>query len=398
MKTVTAALALLLLAGPILAVVPSLRIDTDGPADGVVTLDLHELWRTGGEDGEVIFGRITDLVRHENGEVYVLDNQLCLVEVFGPDGEHRRTLTRQGDGPGEVRQPIGVVLLPGDQVGIGAGYPGKMVTMQLDGTPLATRYPIGKPSDGNVGVMISLDTGGGVLAATGGRLVFDSNDPADSYTERFLAVSNADGGEFTRILERTTPIDPTGRLWDEAADYFFDGRWDLGPDGLIYVPMERDSYVVSVFDRAGELQFAFGRDLKPRKRTDEDTRRAGPVINVNGGRNDDQWDICDHDASITRVMVNPDDDTIWVLTPNGANEQPDGVLETWDVFGPTGEFLRQAVVPLGDKIRDGTSYLVGGGLLVVIRGVGSSFNNDSEVELDDEEEVEPLEVICYQVR
>jgi hypothetical protein len=372
-------------------------IDDDGPAQGVTAVDMKELWRAGGEDGDVIFGRISDVVRHPNGEILVLDNQLCQVEVFSPEGEHLRTLSRQGDGPGEVRQPTGLILLPGDLVGIGAGFPAKMVTLELDGTPVATRYPIGEPSDGNIGVMISLDTNGGLLAATGGRLVLEG--PDNSYAERFLAVADADGEGFTRILIRNTPIDPTGRTWDEAADYYFDGRWDLGPDGLFYVPMEREKYEISVFDRTGELQFAFGRDQKNRKRNDEDKQQASPIINVTGGRNTGDWDISDHDESITRIMLNPDDGTIWVLTPNGANEQPDGVLETWDIFSGKGEFLQQAAIPLGNEIRDGSCFLVGGNRMVVIRGTGSSFSADPDQETEEEEtEVEPLEVICYEVR
>lgn len=370
------------------------RIDTDGPAEGVVTLTLEELWRVGGEDGEVLFGRITDVDRSSDGEVYVLDNQLCQLEVFGPDGAHLRTLSRQGDGPGEVRQPTACVLLPDGMVGIGAGFPGRMVTLQRDGTPVAIRHPIGVPAEGKIGVMISLDVGGGVLAATGGRIVFDT--PETSYTERFLAVGDAGGEEFTRILERRTPIDPTGRLWDERADYYFDNRWDLGPDGRIYVPMERDRYVVSVYDRHGTLLSAFGRDLEPRRRTDADKRRARPVINVNGGRSVDTWEVCDRDPSIERIMVNPDDGTVWVLTPNGADEQPDGVLETWDVFAPDGEFLRRAAVPLGHEIRDGTGYLVGDGLMIVVRGAGISLAEDPEADAGTEE-AEPQEVICYRI-
>lgn len=398
MKNLIAAILVLLpMAGLATGTVPPVRIDSDGPAQVNLTLELEELWRAGGEDGDVIFGRISDVARHANGEIFVLDNQLCQVEVFSPEGEHLRTLSRQGDGPGEVRQPTGLVLLPGDLVGIGAGFPAKMVTLELDGTPVATRYPIGEPSDGNIGVMISLDTGAGMLAATGGRLVFES--PENSYAERFLAVADADGEGYTRILERDTPLDPTGRFWDEAADYYFDGRWDLGPDGLFYVPMKRDAYEIDVYDRTGELQFTFGRELKPRKRTDEDKDQAGPIINAAGGRNADDWDICDYDEAISRIMLNPDDGTIWVLTPNGANDQPEGVLETWDVFDPAGEFLRQVAVPNLSDIQDGSCFLVGGNRLVVIRGTGSSFDGDQG--LDDEEiedEVEPLEVICYQVR
>jgi len=397
MKIITLVLALCALSIPAFADIPPALIDTDGPSEGIVTLDLEELWRAGGEDSEVLFGRISDVVRHSNGEVYVLDNQLCQVEVFGPDGQHRRTLSRQGDGPGEVRQPTGLVLLNDDLVGVGAGFPGKMVTLELDGTPIATRYPVGEPSDGNIGVMISLGAGGGLLAATGGRLVLNTAEA--SYAERFLAISANGGEDFTRILERRTPLDTTGLSWDERADYYFDGRWDLSPDGLLYVPTERDRYVVSVFDATGELQRAFGRDLKPRKRTDEDKRQADPVIDVAALINRDRWDICDHDPSISRVMVNPDDGTVWVLTPNGADEQPDGILETWDVFGPTGEFLRQAAVPLGHEIRDGACYLGGDHRLLVIRGTGSSFHGDAEEQAaEDEEEIEPLELICYRIQ
>ncbi len=396
MKLIIAVLIGVIVSTSVRAADSPVLIDTDGPAEGTIALELEELWRAGGQDGEIIFGRISDVIRHPNGEIYVLDNQLCQVEVFGPEGEHRRTLTRQGDGPGEVRQPIGLVLLTEDLLGIGAGFPGKMVTLRIDGTPVNTRYPIGEPSDGNIGVMISLDTGGGVLAATGGRLVFDT--PETSYTERFLAISNTEDGEFTRILERRTPIDPTGQQWNERADYYFDGRWDLGPDGLIYVPMERDRYVVSVYDRTGELQFEFGRELKQRKRTEEDKRRTGPIINVSGQRNDGGWKICDYDPSIARIMVSPDDGTIWVITPRGSNGQREGILETWDVFSPSGEFLRQAAIPLGDEIRDGACFLVGGRRMIVIRGTGSSFNDDRDTEEETDEEVESLEVICYRIR
>ena len=397
MKIITLTLALCALAISAFATTPPTLIDTDGPAEGVVTLDLKELWRAGGEDGEVLFGRIRGVVRHSNGEVYVLDNQLAQVEVFGPDGQHRRTLSRQGDGPGEVRQPIGLALLKDDLVGIASGFPGKMIRLKLDGTPVETRYPIGEPSDGNVGVMYSLNSGGGLLGATGSRLVMDS--PENSYAERFLAISDAGGKDFTRILEQRTPLDMTGFDWDERADDYFDGRWDLSSDGLLYVATERDRYVVSVFDRTGKLQLTFGCDLKPRKRTDKDKQQVNPMIIVSGVYSREQWDICDYDESIKRIMVNPDDGSIWVLTPNGAKEQPDGILETWDVFSPTGEFLRQAAIPLGNEIRDGSCYLGGDNLLLVVRGIGTSVMGDSREEAaEDETVIEPLEVICYQMR
>ena len=43
---------------------------------------------------------------------------------------------------------MALVFLPGDLLGVGMGYPGKMVTMTLDGVPRGTRYPIGEPAEG----------------------------------------------------------------------------------------------------------------------------------------------------------------------------------------------------------------------------------------------------------
>ncbi len=377
-----------------LAAIPAIthHIDDDGPAQGVQPLDLRELWRVGGEDSDLIFGRIVDVEMHDDGCVYVLDNQLCHVVVISPDGEHLHDLSRGGDGPGELRQPQGLVFLPDGVLGVGMGYPAKLVTMTLDGTPLATHYPVGDPAAGNVGLMMNLQFVDGVLAASGGRMVFQG--PTDSYTDRFLAVSEGGLDTFERILERATPIDPTGRVFDEAADYYIDRSWALGPGGKVYAPMSRDHYEISEFDASGELLQVFGRKDRPRRRTQAEKDEISPLINVNFEDDHAQWTIADHDECVTRVLYNHDDDTVWVLTPHGNNDQPDGILETWDVFATDGEYLRRVPIPLGHEMRDGTCYLVGGDRLVVVKGTGSSFHGgDGGEELE-----EALEVICYEVR
>jgi len=374
------------------------HIDTDGPAQGVQPLDLQELWRVGGEDEDVIFGRIMDVIRHPDGNLYVLDNQLCQVAVISPDGELISYLSREGDGPGELRQPMGLVFLGDDALGVGLGFPGKLVALQLDGTPITSYYPIGEPAEGNVGVMMSVKNVDGILIASGGRIVFDS--PENSYSERFLAVSDENFSDgFQRILQINTPLDPTGRTFVEADDYYIDLRWALGPQGKIFAPMKRDAYEVSVFDTTGQLLQVFGRQEKPRRRTPDNKDEVGPMINAGGDPANREWDIEDNDPSIARVMYNFEDDTVWILSSRGANDQPEGILETWDVFGTDGEYLKRVPIPLGNVMNDGTCYLVGGGRLVVIRGTGTTFYGDGESGEDEEEiEPEPLEVICYEIK
>jgi len=375
--------------GPALAADCPRNIDEDGPVQGVRPLDLRELWRVGGEDDEVIFGDIAELKVHGDGNLYILDHQLCHVVVISPDGEYLRDISREGDGPGELRQPTGLIFLSDDIMGIGAGFPAKLVTLRTDGTPIDTHYPCGAPAEGNVAVMIRVEYEDSVLAATGGRIVFAAD--GRSHTERFMSISDAGCETFRYILETDTPFDPTGLSYVETEHYYIDGSWELGTGGRIYAAMKRDAYEISEFDTSGELVRIFGRRYEPRKRTSEEKGRVRPLIN-NGGPVNPDWTIADHDPCVARIMVDPDDDTIWVLTPHGHEDQPEGILETWDVFAPDGVYLRQVPIPLGHEMSDGTCTLVGGGRLVVVRGTGSDVDTGED---DGHGEVEPLEVICY---
>ena len=90
---------------------------------------------------------------HTDGNFYVVDTQLCHIVVLSPNGKHIRTISREGDGPGELRQPSELIFPGPDVVGVGMGFPAKLVTLQLDGTPIATHYPAGAPAEGNVAVI-----------------------------------------------------------------------------------------------------------------------------------------------------------------------------------------------------------------------------------------------------
>ena len=395
MKARVSLIAILLLctAASATAEVPRI-IDTDGPAEGVRPLALEEEWRVGGEDGDLIFGRISDIRRDEDGTVYVMDNQLCQVILISADGHPAGSLGREGDGPGEFRQPIGVVLMEDGIVGIGSGFPGRLIRLDRDGTPAGTRYPIGEPAEGNIGVMITVQYVDGILAATGGRLVF--NPGGQSHANRFLAVCDADCLEPRRILERQTPLDPTGQRYVEKDDYYIENRWALAPGERVYVAMERDVYEISLYDLDGELQRVFGRDCEPRRRTEAEKADVSPIINVTGRIEETIAE--DYDECVRRVFHDPDRDEVWVLTPHGAEDQPEGILETWDVFSAEGEYLREVPIPLGHAMNDGTCYLVGGGRMIVVRGTGSAFSGNGGSEDEDEETgIEPLEVICYRI-
>ncbi len=61
---------------------------------------------------EEMFGDVRGIAVNPAGELYVLDAQVTAVRRFGPDGTYLGSLGRKGGGPGELRQPEAMALLP----------------------------------------------------------------------------------------------------------------------------------------------------------------------------------------------------------------------------------------------------------------------------------------------
>jgi len=88
---------------------------TPGLADGDVLLDLEveDLYRVGSREGGTwdAFTRITSMAFGDDGRLYILDPQQRRVHVVGESGEHLLSFGVQGDGPGELRNAVGVQVL-----------------------------------------------------------------------------------------------------------------------------------------------------------------------------------------------------------------------------------------------------------------------------------------------
>lgn len=90
------------------------------PPDGDLrpTWRLEEELRIGAVEGRgpETFGRIKGLAVTEDGRIAVLDAQARALRIFGPDGTHRTTFGGEGEGPGELMEPYGLMRAPGDRL------------------------------------------------------------------------------------------------------------------------------------------------------------------------------------------------------------------------------------------------------------------------------------------
>lgn len=241
------------------------------PRDGTETLQVEELWRVGGlDDEENIFGLITRVLVDDADNTYLLDTQLMQVQVFTPDGVFSHTLSREGEGPGEVRFPIDMLFMPDGTLGLVQAFPGQIVCIDLEDNPVETFKPGG--GDPTQGGFLSLSD----AQSAGGRLVLGGVESTINQEEgfqvrdHFIRSYTLDG-----TLEHTFLHDPKKYVFAnldivEVEQYFPQfGKWALAEDGRVYVAADRDAYRIDVYGPDGTLERVIERESEPWTRTDE---------------------------------------------------------------------------------------------------------------------------------
>lgn len=377
------------------------------PANGVVTMQLEEQWRIGGpDDEENFFGLITWAETDDQGLLYVLDVQMCQALVYDKEGTLVKTLFRQGDGPGEVRQPRDLVLMPDGTVGAVQEFPGKIIRVDAEGDPAGDIVPgSGDPAAGGFMALTAAEHRGGTFMLAGVKIDPGENQAVQTRT-MFLTMVDDDGVEKKQFLDSQVTWDFTNFTYDEATA--LPSFWwanAVGPDGRVYAAPDRGAYRINVYATDGSLERIIEREYESWTRTAEE--RAWFEALLGGAfRNlpfEANLKICDTESDIswlTRGVQVTEDGELWILPSRGTREQPAGVAATFDVFDRDGKFDRQVQVacPEGDATEDGI-FLLGDGRLLLIKGyvdaMAATFGG--AVEEDEDEEAVPMELICYRV-
>jgi hypothetical protein len=93
---------------------------------------------------------------------------------------------------------------------------------------------------------------------------------------------------------------------------------------------------------------------------------------------------------------------VWVSNSAGTRNLPAGVMRTYDVFDPRGNFIRQVAVECdGDGDEDGL-FFFGEGRVLLVRGLAQAAlalqGGLGGGGATDEGEAEPMEVVCYAIK
>lgn len=375
------------------------------PSNGVVEMGGEELWRAGGaDDEEVFFGVVTQVESDDTGNIYLLDTQLSQVMVFDADGMMTHTLSREGEGPGEVRMPADMCFMPDGTLGLMQSFPGKIVKVTLDDQPAGEMAPGGGPASGGFLLMRDINLAGDHVVGCG-EMIRPNADQTGQTRTAFLTAFDGEGGEVVDFLEKTREwVFANGDFtWDETAEYFVHYRkWDTGPDGRVYAAPSRDSYEVHVWNADGTLDRIIELEHEAWKRdAEENERLAEGMENLKRqfGGIPVQTKVSEYAECIASLFISPDNE-LWVQSTQGARDQDEGVLSTYDVFDAEGHYDRQVRVTLpGDGMEDALMF-TRDGRVIVVTGFMSAVQalQGGGQASDDEEEAEPMEVICYAVK
>lgn len=385
-----------LLAGPVRAETPAVR-NPDLPRDGVQIVQLQEQWRRGHEDDDLIFGAIRQVLTGPDGNLYVLDQQQSEVAVFAPDGSLLRYLSREGEGPGECRRPEDMVFLPDGTLGLAQYINGKIIKVDLAGLPRETLMPPGfDPQQG--GAMSSIRRArcrGGNFVINGVRVRPDGQD--GMVRTQYLTSCDQQAQALVEYLGSTVPANVMRDGWSEKRNYFPSHElWDLDGQGRLLAAAHRNRYEVTVFAADGTPELVFGRDFQPVKRTAERKQNIADSVTVlaDGQRVQVEVQVEDHEPAILGLFCRPDGE-VWVLTPAGRRNQEPGVMQTYDVFSPEGEFIRQAAVRCPGDPEEDRLFLLEAGRAVLVRGAVQARRNTFGGSSTEQEEVPVHDLIYY---
>jgi hypothetical protein len=369
------------------------------PADGTEVLQLEELWRVGGEDEDILFGRVIRAVADEDGNVYLLDAQLHQVEVFSPEGRHLRTLSREGEGPGEIRDPADMLFLPNGNFGIVTRFPGKLIMLDRLGNPAGT-----------AAIRAEEATEGGFWQAhfgtcRAGQIYVAGNETRGADAQRlrtwFISRIDLEGREQARLYELPTTLNFESPVLVErefVPSYIF--AIAVGPDGRVFSATDWEAYAITAYAPDGSIDRVIERAYKNRPRTDRETARIRQVFDSWTSRSPTEvpYELMSTPPAVAGLQVAPDNH-LWVQSSRSGMDQPEGVFMTYDLFDPQGHFIKQLAVHCeGNPDTDGLFWL-GEDRAILIKGYQLAFfavMGRIAVEEEDESAAN-MEMICYQV-
>jgi hypothetical protein len=312
----------------------------DPPKGAATKLILEEIYTVGGGDSpEESFDEIVALDVRMDGTAYVLDMKDNQVRVFDVRGKFLRAFGKKGQGPGELNQPMGLIITPENEVLVEDVLNQRLAYFTLDGKFLRNISTAKAPGLSG----IKMDARGLIVARS--RVLGDSGTI-------FMDVKTYDKDLNPKIKLAAVefPFSSQSKLnpfWVIPLIFALDGQ------GHFYLGSQR-GYEIKVLSLEGKLLKTFGRDYDPVIITKEDKdEMLKPFPNVSGVNIKDKIQFPEVFPPYGNFIL-ADEGRLLVRT----YEKGRAIKEFyWDVFDAEGRFVAKVPIALQIRLwRDGKVY------------------------------------------
>ncbi len=369
------------------------------PPGGNEVIELEEVWRHGGEDDEDFFGMISQCLVGEDGNIYLLDTRMSEIPVYSRDGERLTTLSREGDGPGETRTPSNLLFMPDGKLGIVQVFPGRVTTIATDGTP-GDVITFSDPATGGFLQMFDCVSDGQRLIVTAEKINPQSQTEQDR--TNFVTAFETDGTEVVEFYSNTYHWDFLNYTYDDLALNRVDFRKAaVGPDGRVYVVTRFDDYRIDVYRPDGSPDRVIEREYEHVKRSEVEYNRLKTVLETQlAPIPNAKIVVCEYNPDIAGLFFGYDGN-LWVGNSGAGRDEPEGIMTTWDVFTPDGDFLKTVSARCPGKGRNDILIWTPEGDAVMVTGfqdAAMALQSQGALGEDDDGEAEPMEVVYYRAK
>jgi hypothetical protein len=320
---------LLLLTGTTLAAEPALEV-----------LRCETLWDVPAAGDEFLLGGLlVDAGWNQQGELCVVDYVNRDLKIFGPDGEYRRTLGREGEGPGEVTDARQLVVHDDGRLGLLQKFPAKVVWLRPDGDPGGELTLVntleGDGGKGYVSLPHAVQHSGGVM----GYVAVMAMTVTGPREDHWIAPVHLDGPlgrpVWHREVEQPDRHDD-GRLHETDMYYIWAARWAPDGQGGAWIAHRRDDYAILHVAADGTERATLARPYTPPPRDDLARHHAEErLVRKRNARG--TVVLADRDPVVHRLRLSDQGD-LWVdLSLGGRGPEP-GTIAEFDVWTHDGRW------------------------------------------------------------
>jgi hypothetical protein len=300
-------------------------------------------------DSAYVFGSIEGLGHTPTGRIAVLDRVSADVRLYDGRGRMVRRIARRGSGPGELNNPLGMILYPDGRIGVVDPWSGGVLAYDTSGAWLGTEVAVSSNAHLDP---VAIDESSFVAGRTRVSLEDGDRPMLEIYVGRFPGTAEPDVVYWLKPLA----LEVADGAGDMAQRYYFSNSWTADPaTGRVYAaPFSETDYRILRFSPDGTELPPLEREVEAVRKTDEEIAADVEFVqqklrSLEGG--DPGYSVRVNEPWPYRLPVADLDvdahGNLWAL--NGTADRP-----VFDIWAPDGTLAGRAV--LADRGREAVSW------------------------------------------